>query len=253
MNGERGDRRLREPRSSNLDDERIVVGPNRHRASCSGSSVRSAWAVGAICLMLTVPSLGGTIIDFSVYPDGSRPQLGDEITTQYEPWGVIFSSRPGSEATTVTELNDFGGRTLLFPGGPAPERGGTLLLRFTNPVTSVSSGLSNISPDLGPLRIVAFEPHGAIVAHQDIRGSRPEVYWSLTNPYGLSRIELIGNYFSYPGQPDGWGIFDLEFTPMIPEPGTGMLLLLGLAAVTCGARRAFGWCGPATRRISSSR
>ncbi len=90
-----------------------------------------------------------------LYPDGSVANKGDEVTTQFSSWGVVFDSVPGSEATQLTTL-----RTTLFPGGPSPELGGTLILNFDPVVFYVGSGLYDISPALGPFTINAFNSGG---------------------------------------------------------------------------------------------
>jgi hypothetical protein len=161
-----------------------------------------------------------TLIDFSIYPDGSKPGLHDIVTTQFTKWGVTFDSIPGSQATQITELS----RGILYPGGLAPERGGTLIIKFTVNVTHVGSDLFDI---YSSLPIKAYDKSNNLVASTTGYGSGN---WFLEYNGGISRVELIGSYFRYPDIPDGWGILNLKYGPYtIPEPAT--LLLLGLGAV----------------------
>lgn len=185
-------------------------------------------AVGLVIIgLVACIANGAVVIDFSTYPNGSIPGNFDEITFQYIEWGVIFASIPGSEATQVTTL--WMPQQLLFPGGTGSEHGGTLILDFVVDVNYVESDLYNI--DIGPIDIFGYDKDNKKVASTTGSGSSS---WSLEYENGIARVELIGNYFSYPDDPDGWAIRNLRYTA-IPEPT--MLLLLGLGAVILKRKR----------------
>ena len=191
----------------------------------------------AILSFTIVISTNAITIDFEEYPNGSTVPGGAEITTQYSIWGVIFDSISAPSATQVTNilsLNSASGRNHLDPGGPAPYNGRILILNFIIPVTDVGSYFID---DQFPIIVNAYDELNNLVDTDSSDGSNSGFdSWHIGYSPGISSVEMVGGYWSYPNSPDGWGIDDLAFS-QIPEPATMVLLGLGGLALRISKRR----------------
>jgi len=195
------------------------------------------WAL-VIGLFAAVPPAGGAttrVIDFEKDPAGSPIASGTEVTSQFAPWGVTFTSAPAPGASHVTTVVNYipttSGSNSVGPGGPSPNIGGTLILSFNPAVVTVGSAILD---DQMVVRITAKDPSGNVVGVATSNPDEPVDHWTLSTSSraGITRVELAGGYSS-PGAPDGWVIDDLRFE-QVPEPGGA---LLGTAALALALRR----------------
>jgi hypothetical protein len=194
-------------------------------------------AVLAAAVLVGAGPAGAVLIDFETFPDSTPVPGGTEITNQYQSEGVVFSSVPSGGASLVTNIIDFvpttSGSNSLAPGGPAPQNGGTLILDFVVPVTSVGSFFVD---DQFPVQVTAFDSLSNIVGTDASDGTIVGFdSWLIASAGGISRVELVGGYFS-PTSPDGWAIDDLAFEP-IPEPNAAVLFGVGSLVVAAVMRR----------------
>ena len=131
-------------------------------------------------------------------------------------------------------LNSASGRNHLDPGGPAPYNGRILILNFIIPVTDVGSYFID---DQFPIIVNAYDELNNLVGTDSSDGSNSGFdSWHIGYSPGISSVEMVGGYWSYPNSPDGWGIDDLAFS-QIPEPATMVLLGLGGLALRISKRR----------------
>ena len=196
------------------------------------------WFAIAICaLPVQATSASSVLIDFETFPNGTPVACGTEITNQYASLGVLFSSTNTSAgAAMITNILDFvatpSPTTLLAPGGPAPNNGGTLVLEFPGLVSEAGSFFID---DQIPVQVTAFDQTNTVVGMTASDGSNQGFdAWMLAHPPGIARVELAGGFFGA-NTPDGWGIDDLQFV-RIPEPGAILLALLSVGLLLAKVR-----------------
>ncbi len=149
--------------------------------------------------------------------------VGADITNQYQALGIVFDSVPNSGSSntaTVTSSAIFGNRA-VGPGGPAPNFGGTLIMLFATPATTVGSWVFD---EQSPTTVTAYDINNIPVGSHVLDGqSSPPEFWSLSHAAGIARVEIVPT-----NTVDGWVVDDVTFT-LVPSLGTLPLLAFSAA------------------------
>jgi hypothetical protein len=182
----------------------------------------------------------GVTIDFETLPNGSAPVAFSEIGNAYESLGVIFGTLE-SDDPKGPSYRDQG----LLDGGPTQ-----LLAWDGSRVSPRSAGFHLFASFVEPMFAVSFDTWAgqrsdihviarALDASGDLLGdfdSGP-VFGHDKGRAEFGEIGPISFLFVTTNQPfiSGIGIDNLEFTT-VPEPGTGLLLAMGVAGLSLGRR-----------------
>jgi len=162
-------------------------------------------------------------ITFSEFP------VGTVIDDEYASLGVLFS--PGGDGTLPVIDNDgaMPGSPILRPDGADYAYAGDFRMVFPTPVTKVSFQ-SGYWDAIGTGVIDLFDPSLTLIGSFTNTVTGPE-------DMSFSGLGLIGAvYFDSGNDVAGADIDNLDFTP-VPEPGTLLLVGVGLAGLAARSRR----------------
>lgn len=213
----------------------------------------AAWVAAAVCLVGS-PALAATItINFGTYPD--QPATQEVLTDQFAHLGVVFSSPNPENRVIWAGINpDFGsfGRVFrtenLLNGLSTPD---PIRIDFVDPLSRESVVASVVSimafdggGDLDRLDVLGYNEQDELVA-RSFYGPGP-------GDFGIPRIVTVTNpdisYVVLETSNTMSGLFfrRVEFeSDVVPEPGTGLLLALGLVGLS---RRGLRRGPPSSRR-----
>ena len=182
-------------------------------------------------LGITIEAISNGSFDLAMIFDSSNPTGGDtDLGTPNEVFGGPGQGTGGTGTNSVAQGNIL----IISEDGDSSDpddeaRGGTIRVFFDGAVTMESIGILDIDADEGEA-VKLFDSSGNLLASpftfQKV-GNNGFQEIALLNVSGVSRMEVV---FTGSG-----AITDFQYTTQVPEPTTGAILGLGLAAI--GLRR----------------
>jgi len=169
----------------------------------------------------------------------------DTIATQLDSFTFYLNDR------LDTDFTDLRAYAYSWNGSHAtgPELFGSTTISTTN--NGGSDGFEAIGVSTGGIQLVAGQQYVLFLsASQVFDGERGTSSWASVNPGGSGTSTIPGGSFVFRNNTDnfgdlftpGWAIrsgdlaFRAEFSTPIPEPGTALLVSLGLAALSSNGR-----------------
>lgn len=214
--------------------------------------LRSATVVIASLIVVSPLSAMIMTVDFDNLPGGGTLVPDTVLTNQYASLGVTFSAFEGTNVvnsivTNVFIFSDYSNRSGNYWGNihvgiEKQRRHDTMRLTFSTPVHSVQWLLNTFGPNL--VTFEAYDAAGVLLETFTTIGDFTLREFTATN---ISRIDAHQSFENML-----WGMDNLTFdtsppplpppsdpapTSSVPEPGTGLLALLGMAGIRIGAVR----------------
>jgi hypothetical protein len=187
-------------------------------------------ALAAACgLALSAPA-SAALIDFETLTDL------EAVTGQFSAQGVSFANTIALQAGFSLNEAEFPPRSGQVV---VSDDGGAITLSFARPVLDVGAFFTYAAP----LTLTAFDGLGAVLGSvtsafnenfASAGSGSPNEFLQLAFAGGISRLTIAGDPLGA-----SFVLDDLSFNPVqaVPEPGTGVLLALGLLALGGMARR----------------